>query len=181
MSTAAHATIDFALRPCGPDDAPALALIGQATFLETFAGVLRGADIVAHCAEHHGVAHYRALLARPRAVAWLAEIAPDAAPIGYFVLDASTLPVPDPRATDVALERIYVLSRHHGGGAGRALMDRALREARALGGERLLLGVYADNARARAFYERYGFRHVADRRFRVGANTYDDVVLARAL
>lgn len=35
------------LRRCGVDDANALALVGQATFLESFAGTLDGADILA--------------------------------------------------------------------------------------------------------------------------------------
>jgi ribosomal protein S18 acetylase RimI-like enzyme len=42
----------------------------------------------------------------------------------------------------------------------------------------MLLGVYAANERARAFYARPGFRQVADRRSRVGHRSYDDAVLA---
>jgi len=38
------------LRPANAADAPALALVGAATFLEAFTWMLPGADIVAHCA-----------------------------------------------------------------------------------------------------------------------------------
>ena len=42
-----------AIRSCTPADAQALALVGAATFLETFAGVLDGQAIVAHCEQAH--------------------------------------------------------------------------------------------------------------------------------
>jgi RimJ/RimL family protein N-acetyltransferase len=41
--------------------------------------------------------------------------------------------------------------------------------------------VYAGNQRARAFYAKSGFRHIANRRFRVGDRDYDDIVFARPL
>ena len=40
------------IRECGPADAQALALVGQATFLQSYADDLPGADILAHCREH---------------------------------------------------------------------------------------------------------------------------------
>ncbi len=41
------------VRPCTAADAETLALVGAATFLQTFAGVLDGAAVVAHCAAAH--------------------------------------------------------------------------------------------------------------------------------
>jgi ribosomal protein S18 acetylase RimI-like enzyme len=58
-------------------------------------------------------------------------------------------------------------------------MTQALADARAAGARRMLLGVFADNVRARAFYERQGFAVVAERRFKVGATWCDDRVYAR--
>ena len=43
----------WAIREAGEADAAALALIGAATFLETFAGILDGEAIVGHCAAQH--------------------------------------------------------------------------------------------------------------------------------
>lgn len=37
------------IRPCVAGDEAALALVGQATFLETYAGVLPAGDILSHC------------------------------------------------------------------------------------------------------------------------------------
>ena len=173
--------MSYRLRACAPGDEDALALVGQATFLETFAGILEGEDVVRHCRAQHAPERYAEWLARPSAAAWLAEVAPGHAPGGYFLLDDPQLPVPDPRPSDVELKRIYVLGRFHGTGLGAALMDRAIAVARERGRGRMLLGVYAHNARARAFYARRGFYHVADRRFHVGGNAYDDTVLALEL
>ena len=45
----------------------------------------------------------------------------------------------------------------------------------------MTLGVFGGNARAIAFYARQGYVEAGVRKFRVGANEYDDLVLARAL
>ena len=50
----------WTIREARTEDAAALALIGAATFLETFAGILDGDAIVGHCAAQHSEAAYRA-------------------------------------------------------------------------------------------------------------------------
>jgi GNAT superfamily N-acetyltransferase len=79
------------------------------------------------------------------------------------------------------LKRIYSLSRFHGTGVGGALMQYAVEYARETQAPRLMLGVYAGNERARAFYRKQGFTRIADRLFRVGDRDYDDIVFAKAL
>lgn len=163
---------------CEAGSEHALALVGQATFLETFAGVLDGGDLLAHCARQHSPEIYRDWLQDEAAAAWLAVVAPGAAPVGYVVLTPAALPVADPRSDDLEIKRIYLLHRFQGRGLGRGLLEAALEHARAAGSRRVLLGVYADNRDALAFYQRCGFRDVGVRRFRVGDNEYDDRVLA---
>ena len=107
------------IRACDPSDADALALVGAATFLATFAGVLDGAAIVAHCAQAHSPRRYRELLAEGYEL-WLAQVEPGAAPVGYAMIGPSTLDLSHPG--DVELKRIYVLDRFHGAGVGPALM-----------------------------------------------------------
>jgi ribosomal protein S18 acetylase RimI-like enzyme len=168
----------FTLRRAGPADAPALAAVGTATFLETFAGVLPGADILAFCAGEHSQALYAGWLAAGHPL-WLAE-AHAGAPVGYLALKPPELPIPVD-ADDLEVKRIYAFSRWHGSGLGRALIEAAADEARAQGKRRLLLGVYGGNGRAIAFYRKSGFEAVGERRFTVGAGTYDDLVMARTL
>lgn len=170
--------MSWAIREAGPEDCEALALVGAATFLDTFAGILDGAAIVAHCRREHSAEAYGVYL-RSGASAWLVETIEGAAPIGYALLAAPALPGSE--TGDLELKRIYILSRFQGCGLGAALMHKAAGEAAQAGALRLLLGVYADNARALAFYRKQGFARIADRRFRVGNRDYDDVVLARML
>ena len=154
--------------------------MASATFLDTFAGILTGADIVAHCAANNAPEKLARWIADPASVVTLAEAATGGAPIGYSVLTGPDLPVAID-ADDIELKRIYTLSRFHGLGLGAALMTQAIADARALGKRRVLLGVYGANDRARRFYERQGFALAGTRRFQVGDTWHDDVVYARSV
>jgi ribosomal protein S18 acetylase RimI-like enzyme len=172
--------MEWTVREAGAGDVDRLALIGAATFLETFAGLLDGAAIVAHCRKEHSAAAYRSALETGGA-AWLAETLEGSAPIGFALVGRSTLPGTDSNGTDLELKRIYSLSRFHGSGVGSALMGLAVEHATECGATRLLLGVYAGNARAIGFYRKKGFSPIARRRFQVGTRDYDDVVFAKIL
>jgi GNAT superfamily N-acetyltransferase len=145
------------VRQAGSGDAARLALVAKATFLETFAGLLDGADILAHCKREHDEAACWKWLADPDAQLWLAETEQGGAPIGFALLARPSLPIPTGER-DLELKRIYLFSRFHGSGGGKALFEAALVEARRRGSKRLLLGVNAGNERARAFYAKIGFQ-----------------------
>ena len=165
------------VRVCGQGDDQALALIGKATFLEAFAGILSSEDILLHCETQHTPEIYKTWLADPRARTWLAEIEPGNAPVGYLVVAPASLPLPDLSDADLEVKRIYLLHRVQGAGLGARLMKEAVTFAALAGITRLVLGVYEKNDRAISFYERFGFTRVGTRRFRVGRNDYDDLIL----
>jgi GNAT superfamily N-acetyltransferase len=164
------------IRKAAPDDGGALALVGAATFLETYAGLVDGAALVAHCAANHSPDTYRNYFAKG-AQAWLAEVDPGGAPVGFALLTAPDLEAAQPG--DIQLQRIYSFSRWHGSGIGTDLLQAALTGC--TGYTRLLLGVYRLNSRAITFYGRHGFTPIATRQFDVGGTLYDDLVLARSL
>jgi ribosomal protein S18 acetylase RimI-like enzyme len=166
------------LRDCVPGDEEALALVGAATFLETFAGLLEGPDILTHCRVQHAAARYAAWLADPAYRSCLAEL--NGAPVGFAVLSPPDLPVAL-TVDDIELKRIYLLHRFQGGGLGRRLLDWSMAQARSLGRKRLLLGVKADNTAALAFYERVGFVRMGERKFLVGSMWCDDYIFALQL
>ncbi len=170
---------DWRLRRATVDDAPAAALVAGATFLQAFAGIMSGADIVAHVGRKCSVETFAAWAATPDTVVTLAEH-PEGAPLGYTVLVSPDLPIPTSRA-DIELRRIYTLSHLHGTGLGPALMARAVEDARGMTKRRLLLGVFARNHRARAFYEKQGFMVAGERKFLVGSSWFDDAIYAREL
>ncbi len=171
---------NISIRRARQGDEEALALVGQATFLETFAGVLDGAAIIGHCQKAHSASQYRNWLADADVAIWLAEIAPGDAPVGYLVIAPPDLPMVE-IGQDLELKRIYLLSRYHGGGTGRQLLAQAIEHAESQRAARLLLGVYSGNTAAIAFYHRQGFANLAERKFNVGGKFYDDHVMSLAL
>lgn len=172
---------EIRVRVCSSGDEEALALTGQATFLETFAGVLAGPNILAHCARAHSVECYRSWLDDSRFKLWLAEIRPGNAPVGYMVVSPAEPPLADISLRDLELKRIYVFSRFQGSGLGRRLLQEAIAEARTRKAERLLLGVYVRNDAAIGFYTRRGFRKLGYRKFNMGGQECDDYVMGLTL
>ena len=168
------------LRRAEPGDAPALSLVASATFLDTYATVLSGADIVAHCTMKNSIAAFETWLDDPATIVTLAEYEPGHAPIGYTVLTAPDFPI-EPGPADIELRRIYLMKQAQGSGLGAALMARALEDAVAASRTRVLLSVWDQNTRARAFYERQGFKVIGTRQFMVGTTLHDDPVYARAV
>ena len=168
------------LRRASAEDAPAVALVAGASFLTTFAGVLDGADIVAHVAKNSSVQKFAAWADDPESVVTIAEHPAGHAPVGYTLLTTPDLPIAtDERDTE--LRRIYTLPLAQGTGLGRDLMAQAVLDARMLQKRRLLLGVLGKNTHARAFYERHGFTIAGRRQYQVGRTLCDDYIYARPL
>lgn len=172
---------EIVVRRAGVEDAAMLALVGAATFLDGFAGVLPGDAMVAHAGRHHVAEVYTRYLEQPEVAAWLAVAANGGAPVGYAMVTPPDLPEGTMESGDLELKRIYALSRFHGSGVAQRMMDTAIAEAKQRGARRLTLGVYAGNARALRFYARNGFGQIGTRQFTVGSLLCDDFVLGRLL
>ena len=171
--------MDWRLRRAGTADADRLSLVANAAFLDTYAVSLDGADLVAHCLKNNRAESFAEWAGDAGSVVTLAETA-TGAPVGYSVLTAADFPIASEQG-DIELRRIYSLRQTYGTGLGAALMAQALADAAALGARRMLLGVWDQNHRARAFYERQGFVVIGSRRFQVGAEVHDDPIYARAV
>lgn len=166
------------LRRATSEDAGALAMVGAATFLETYALVLRGANLVAHCAKAHAPTVYEAWVADPARAVWAVETG-NAVVVAYAAMTPPDLP--ESREGDLELRRIYVLAPFQRSGAGRLLVEAVANEARRRGAARLTLGMHGGNHAALAFYTRMGFVQIGARTFQVGDQVCDDLVLGLAL
>jgi ribosomal protein S18 acetylase RimI-like enzyme len=166
-------------RQSGPEDAEALAYLGAATFLASFAFDHPGKPLIAHLNAEHSVAYYSAKLANPDVDIVIGET-PLGAPVGYVMMVPPEHPELQ-QAGDIELKRIYLLGPWQGGGDGRALLDEALKIAQERRAKRVLLAVYESNARAIAFYERAGFVHVGETTFMVGDTPFRDMVYAKTV
>ena len=159
-------------------DAGKLALVGAASFLETFANDHPGDATVEFIRTYHAESAWTATLARSDAAVWIAEEV-GGCPIGYALLDAASSPGTTP--DDAELKRIYVLSKWHGTGIGRALFDAAQFEARARRAARLVLSVYTRNWRAIRFYEKQGFIVIGEATFAEFPVEFADNIMAKPL
>lgn len=183
------------LRPATLADAPALALVGAATFLEAYTWMLPAADIIAFCAQHSTPEAYAKYLAQPTTRITIAVTGQDV-PVGFTLVLAPEMPEIDLQLGDIELKRIYLFSRFrskatpvlNGTGkpipglrGGQALLDAAIADAHALGSKRLLLGTNAGNERAIAFYRRNDFHEVGTRTFVVGGQQCSDLIFAKHL
>lgn len=164
------------IRPATADDAGALALVAQATFLEAYAALVQVADMIAHCETQNSAEAFRKALAEG-SKAWLVEAEKTGAPLGFALLTKSALP--DPQEGDIELKRIYLLDRCKGQGLAGNLLDTVI--AGASGHRRLVLGTNRDNERALGFYRKTGFEVIGTRHFTVGSEQFDDYILAKPL
>lgn len=160
-------------------DAEPLAALAARTFREAFAAENVAEDIEAYVRESFSPERLRGELASAENLFLLAFFPGEAAPVGYAKIRAGTrdpsVNGPDP----VELERLYVQQSAIGGGIGAALM-RACLDVAGNGGYRTLwLGVWERNARAIAFYERWGFKAVGAHVFRLGSDDQTDLIMER--
>ncbi|MFN3675972.1 MAG: GNAT family N-acetyltransferase [Sphingomonas pseudosanguinis] len=168
----------IAYRDAAPGDGKALAAMARASFTETFGHLYPPADLNAFLDEAFGPEGLPAQIGHPDFTIRLAV--EDTAIIGYAKIGPVGFPGTWPE-TAVELYQLYVASSHLGAGIGPALMDWAIAAARACGASELILSVYVDNHRAKAFYARYGFVDVGRYEFPVGQTIDEDRIMRLSL
>ncbi len=155
------------------DDAALMSTLGARTFTETF-GHLYTPENLAAFLQNHSEANWRAELADPRYAIRIAEA--DGEVAGFAKLGPPSLPF-KPEGPSAELRQLYVLGPWQGAGIAPVLMDWVLGRARAQCAAELYLSVFIDNARARRFYDRYGFEAVGRYDFMVGTHADEDIVM----
>jgi diamine N-acetyltransferase len=158
-------------------DEEALSLLGQATFLATFAFDHPGAALIRFLKDLHSPEFYAAKLANSEIDIIIGET-PLGAPVGYALLCPPEHPDYSQEG-DWEIKRIYLLGPWQGDGNGAALMQLCIDAARIRQAKRVLLAVYENNHRAVAFYERHGFSRIGDTIFMVDDVEFHDMLLAR--
>lgn len=139
------------VRPATVDDAPGIGYVQVTGWREAYTGrmpqsILDGLDIERssrgwrRAIEQSGEGAYGRL--------WVAVV--DDGVVGFAASGPSTDDDAPPGRQQ--LFAIYLLAKYYGSGAGQALLDVAIARAAAS------LWILEDNPRARAFYERNGFR-----------------------
>ena len=159
------------------DDDVLLAELGARTFRDTFAADNTPEDMVTYLAAAFTRERQASELADPSSSFLIAEIGGVA--VGYARLKDGEHPacVTGPRPIELA--RIYAEKSRLGHGVGAALLQACLDEATRRGHGAVWLGVWERNARARAFYEKWGFVEVGTQVFQLGRDRQNDIVMQR--
>jgi diamine N-acetyltransferase len=157
-------------------DAAVLAGFGAATFRTAYEIDVPAAALDDFIVHTFGIARQMAELNDPACRFLLAELDDDL--VGYGLLEESAPSIGLPGDRPVLLNRLYVAPVAQGRGVGGALLDRALRAARAKGHDVLWLSVWEHNHRAIAVYRRWGFVDVGEIAFDLAGEPQLDRVLA---
>ena len=79
------------------------------------------------------------------------------------------------------IQRIYVLQKYQGKRIGLAMMQQALAVAKKLKKPQVWLGVWENNLKAQAFYQKSGFKKVGSHDFILGSDKQTDYILLKTL
>ena len=79
------------------------------------------------------------------------------------------------------IQRIYVLQKYQGKRIGLAMMQQALAVAEELKKPQVWLGVWENNFKAQAFYQKSGFKKVGSHDFILGNDKQTDYILLKTL
>jgi ribosomal protein S18 acetylase RimI-like enzyme len=165
------------VRPARTFDADAAARFLSESFVATFGHLYPVEDLEAFLALHYGEAQMRDQILDPACRLWLAE----ARPVGMVgAAQAGPMGLPlqrEPGRREGEIKRLYVAESVKGRGVAHELMQTMLGWLRGQGVQDVYLSVWADNARARAFYSGYGFEVVGAYRFAVGETLDDERIM----
>ena len=159
-----------------------LADLGRQTFQDTFGATNTAADMAVYLAENFGPELQLAELQDRENTFLLAHMQADL--VGYAKLrDNSALGLAEGQdATGrLEIERLYVRDDWQGTGLGAALMRGILALAEQLHCGAVVLGVWEKNERARAFYQRFGFRKIGQHPFQLGQDVQTDLILRKGM
>jgi ribosomal protein S18 acetylase RimI-like enzyme len=160
-------------RNAAVEDAPLIQRLFRDSFVDTFGHLYSHHDLDAFLGKFTLQA-WQAELTNPQFAIRIAEEAGEAA--GFAKMGPLSVPF-DTDARALELRQLYLLPPWKGRGIAAALMDWVLAEMGRRGAEEAVLSVYADNHRARRFYERYGFELVGSYHFMVGDQADDERIM----
>jgi ribosomal protein S18 acetylase RimI-like enzyme len=170
----------FSVRRADTADASVLATLGKRLFREAFGSANTAEDMRFYLRSAFSTKRQARELAAPSTRAWLAEDDAQTA-IGYAMLRQGPPETTPEVRNAVEIVRFYVDAAWHGRGVAAALMMACVDQAREWECDGLWLGVWDQNARAIAFYQKAGFRIAGTQPFQLGEDRQRDFIMVRPL
>ena len=167
------------IRKAETRDAEALSVLMEQTFRDTFAAMNTPANMLIHCQASYNTAIQSREILDPGMETLLSEH--DGQLVGFAQLGAAACPASTQAARPFEIQRLYVAMAWHGKGVAPALMREIIRSATRRGADLVWLGVWENNPRAIAFYEKHGFARAGAHVFRVGQDPQRDLLMTRLI
>lgn len=164
------------VRPATTADADAIARLAARTFPLACPDHTPPDAIEAHIRDELNADRFRAHM---DSAEFLVVDGHDGEASGYVMLTTEPPPIQTPWSNPLEVRRIYVDASDHGSGIATALMRTCLEVGVRDSHDWIWLGTNEQNLRALRFYEKFDFRIVGQRTFRVADSVESDHVLAR--
>lgn len=168
--------MEAALREATLEDVAALTGLMRGTFRDTFRHY-PPEELEAYLAESYSEVLTRQTLLLPTRRTWVLERAGEL--VGYAVAGECDLPHREVTPSSGQLHRLYVRRDLQGSGHAKKLMATGLAWLAEEGRSPLFIGVWEGNARALAFYRRYGFEPIGEYPYPVGSTIDRELILRR--
>jgi len=152
---------NLAIRRCTAADAEVFSVVANRSFYDAFIHTCSEEDMRYFLSLHYDADTLRQEIEAGKLRTWLAWRGRDA--VGFFTMAQRqpSFPLPGKEQKAMELVRLYVLKAYHGKGIAHRLMQFFLSEAEKAHCPVQWLGVWEHNARAQAFYRKYGFTPTA--------------------
>jgi len=164
-------------RRAEPTDAAQLAALAERTFRAAFGSSNARENMDAHCTKAYGELIQASEIANAEIETFVCDDGADL--VGYAQLRWGTAPPCVLALKPAEIQRIYVDQRWHGKGIAQSLMSQVLTAAVQRDSDQVWLGVWENNPRAMAFYQKYGFNKVGHHVFHLGDDPQNDWILCR--
>jgi diamine N-acetyltransferase len=161
-------------------DVPALSELGAVSFTDAFGDLYSDEDLNLFLEAAYSQEKIKAELAHPDRLYRIAE--DGGRLVGYCKLGLDggfDHDFGDRKVMD--LKQLYLLGITTGQGLGSVFMNWAIAEAKARDYDVVALSVYSGNHGGQRFYERHGFKKIADTYFMVGNQRDDEYLFALEL
>ncbi|MFR0552754.1 GNAT family N-acetyltransferase [Ligilactobacillus salivarius] len=161
------------------EDIEALQAIAKQTFTETFGSQNTAEDLAKFLSEEYAFDKLKAEVENPELFYYFCYFEDELA--GYLKLNVGAAQTEPDYPEALEIQRIYVLQKYQGKRIGLAMMQQALVVAEELKKPQVWLGVWENNFKAQAFYQKSGFKKVGSHDFILGNDKQTDYILLKTL
>src|SRR5690606_14799247 len=169
----------ISVRTCNAKDVDALVALAIKTFRDTFDEYNDPDDMIRYINKTFTRKNIEQEMQVPGTTFFLATDGKKA--VGYAKVRSERRPEELDDATALELERLYVHRDYIGKRVGHMLLQTCLSHMRKRGARSAWLGVWENNSRAIAFYEKNGFNKFGEHIFMLGDDAQTDWLMKRDL